>query len=323
MKAAARRGLVWGTLCLSGMAALGWIPESRAAPAAPDTAAGAEPQAFARLVGGYSEFAGSQANARSLVAGLLQGGEIMLAPRGRAEAAAGARFVPPTRPLAYANVRIALALAQEQLAQLGITQPVPAQIKAVLLGGAVTSRADARGTPVLLPGVLAMYAAGMAWSRVAETMGLSLAAVMSGRSRPSPAATAVAPRPGAAVSMPAGAGDGDRRPAAPKHAAPVKRGTGGTAAQASTPARAAGRRAAAPAAGTDATPQPADARAPQESRGSAPGATRSAESADAEPAAGMPVLGSRSEPLPEAQQARAAESGAAGGLAPEQARPEQ
>jgi len=81
----------------------------------------------------------------------------------------------------YGNVRTSLTLAREQLAQLGIRQPTPAQIKAVLAGGAVTSRSTARTTPMLLPGVLQMRAHGMDWNRIADSMGVKLVDAMDGQ----------------------------------------------------------------------------------------------------------------------------------------------
>jgi hypothetical protein len=81
----------------------------------------------------------------------------------------------------YGSVRTSLMLAREQLAQLGIKQPTPAQIKAVLAGGAVTSRSTARTTPVLLPGVLQMRAHGMEWNKIADSMGVKLGDATDGR----------------------------------------------------------------------------------------------------------------------------------------------
>jgi hypothetical protein len=110
---------------------------------------------------------------------LRQGGEINLAAGGRAGPAT--QFTPPTRPMDYGNVRIALVLAREQLAQFGINRPNPAQLKAVLVGGGVASRTNERvATPVLLPGVLQMRAGGMGWQPIASSMGITLAQVMNG-----------------------------------------------------------------------------------------------------------------------------------------------
>jgi len=143
----------------------------------------AEPQAQSRLVADFSDFAGSDPNARSVVVGLRQGSEIALATvSGRAGPAM--QFTPPTRPMDYGNIRIALVLAREQLAQFGIARPNPAQLKAALVGGGVASRTNERvATPVLLPGVLQMRAGGMGWQAIASSMGITLAQAMNGGER--------------------------------------------------------------------------------------------------------------------------------------------
>jgi hypothetical protein len=141
-----------------------------------------EPRAQARLVRDFSGFAGSEINARSLVAGLRHGNEITLVPRaagGRSGTAT--RFTPPTRPMDYSSIRVALVLAKEQLARLGVTRPTPTQIKAVLVGGGIAGRVgDRSSTPFLLPGVLQMRAGGMSWARIADTMGVTLAQPQNG-----------------------------------------------------------------------------------------------------------------------------------------------
>jgi hypothetical protein len=81
----------------------------------------------------------------------------------------------------FGNVRVALVLAREQLAQLGITRPTPAHLKAVLAGGGIASHANGQvATPFLLPGVLQMRASGMGWQKIAGTMGVTLAQAMNG-----------------------------------------------------------------------------------------------------------------------------------------------
>lgn len=143
-----------------------------------------------RLVGEFSGFAGSDDNARSLVAGLRQGGDVTLvsAPGQPPETVT---FTPATRPMGYGNVRIALALAREQLAQNGITQPTPDQLRAALAGGVVANGAGDPGSTTRLPGVLQMRADGMGWGRIAQSMGVKLGPVMSGRTSPQGTATAL------------------------------------------------------------------------------------------------------------------------------------
>jgi len=168
--------------------------------AAGDAVSSGEPQVQARLVSNFSGFAGSEPNARSLVAGLRQGKEITLVARAaRGQSGTATRFTPPTRPMDDTTVRVALVLAKEQLAQLGVTRPTPVQIKAVLGGGGIASRVDGRSTPFLLPGLLQMRAGGMSWARIADTVGLTLAQAMDNGAYPAGAAVSTdSARPAAA-----------------------------------------------------------------------------------------------------------------------------
>jgi len=176
--------VVLGILFCVGAIATGTRTRDAAVPATESRAvSSAEPQAQSRLVADFSDFAGSDPNARSVVVGLRQGSEIALATvSGRAGPAM--QFTPPTRPMDYGNIRIALVLAREQLAQFGIARPNPAQLKAALVGGGVASRTNERvATPVLLPGVLQMRAGGMGWQAIASSMGITLAQAMNGGER--------------------------------------------------------------------------------------------------------------------------------------------
>ena len=164
----------------------------------------------ARLVSSFSDWAGSDANARSLVTGLRQGSEITLTtsaptptPSGGGTGTAtivttGTAFTPPTRPMGYGNVRIALSLAREQLAQSGITEPTPAQIQAALMGPAPTpaTGTGSNATVTQFPGVLQMRADGMGWGQIANSMGVKLGQVMSGRTAPPPTTTSTTPTGG-------------------------------------------------------------------------------------------------------------------------------
>jgi hypothetical protein len=186
----------------AGSLAAGTDVQNAATPATADAAvSSSEPQAQIRLVGEFSAFAGSDANARSLVAGLRQATEITLnAPGAGGQSGTATRLVPPTRPMDYGNVRVALVLAREQLAQLGINQPTPGQIKAVLAGGGIASRANGRAaSPFLHPGLLQMRAGGMSWAKIAGTMGITLAQAREGRIRQAGAAASpISNRPAAA-----------------------------------------------------------------------------------------------------------------------------
>jgi hypothetical protein len=178
-----------GVLCVGGIAAGVQLKGAATTVNGGHAAAIEEPQA--RIIISFSDFAGSEANARSLVAGLRQGSEITLTvPASGGKPGTATRFTPPTRSLDYGDVRIALALARVQLAQLGIDRPTPAQIKAVLAGGGVATRVSGQATaPFLLPGVLQLRAGGMGWAKIADTMGITLGPAVNGNAHPAAVTT--------------------------------------------------------------------------------------------------------------------------------------
>ena len=103
-----------GVLCAGSIAAGVQVKDAVTLVTAGYAAAIGEPQAQARIISSFSVFAGSDANVRSLVAGLRQGSEIMLtAPASDGQPGTATRFTPPTRPMDYGNVSISLALARE------------------------------------------------------------------------------------------------------------------------------------------------------------------------------------------------------------------
>src|SRR4029079_8142939 len=82
----------------------------------------------------------------------------------------------------WGNVKIALALAQYQLTQAGITQPTAAQLQAALVGGDVTvtngTGSTATTTTTTLQGVLTMRGTdGMGWGQIAHSLGTKLGPV--------------------------------------------------------------------------------------------------------------------------------------------------
>lgn len=175
--------LLSGALCAGSIAAGAQVKGAAIPVTGGEAVSSGESQAQARIVSDFSDFAGSDANASSLVAGLRHGNAITLtAPAAGGQPGTATGFTPPTRPMDYGDVRISLALAREQLAQLGITRPTPAQIEAVLAGGGVASRTGGRvAAPFLLPGVLPMRADGMGWAKIAGTMGVTLGQAMNGK----------------------------------------------------------------------------------------------------------------------------------------------
>jgi len=201
-----------------------------------------ESQPQARLVSGFSGFAGSEQNARSLVTGLRQGNAITLNATGTEGSGAGesVTFTPATRPMGYGNVRIALALAQEQLAQNGITQPTPDQIRAALAGGTLASGVGEPGTTTRLQGVLQMRADGMGWGRIAQSMDVKLGAVMSGRTGAQAATTPTAPSADTGSTRAASAGGAGITTAAGTASAGITHGRGNSPSAQSGPRPGAG-----------------------------------------------------------------------------------
>ena len=88
------------------------------------------------LVTQFSGFAGSEANAQSLVTGLRSGTPVTLtstSTTGGTTTTTAFTLDPPTRPMGYGNVFISLALAKQQLANYGITDPTPQEIQASVM----------------------------------------------------------------------------------------------------------------------------------------------------------------------------------------------
>lgn len=77
---------------------------------------------------------------------------------------------PPTGTMGYGNIRIALRMAQSELAKLGITEATPEQLSAILLGGEID------GSQV--NGILAMRAEGMGWGQIAHNYDMTVGQLM-------------------------------------------------------------------------------------------------------------------------------------------------
>jgi hypothetical protein len=78
--------------------------------------------------------------------------------------------------MGYGNVSTSLSLAKYQLAQQGITNPTPEQLKIALNGGTITYE----GKTVEYQGILQMRADGMGWGQIAQQLGTKLGPVVSG-----------------------------------------------------------------------------------------------------------------------------------------------
>ena len=112
-------------------------------------------QSETQLVDEYKSFAGSDANAMSLVDGLRDSKQITLT-----DGTNTTTFTPPTRKMGNGNVNIALALTEAKLKEQGITNPTPDQLK-----GALTD-------------ILQQRADGKGWGQIANGMGMKLGDVM-------------------------------------------------------------------------------------------------------------------------------------------------
>lgn len=130
-----------------------------------------------RISSDFSAFAGSTANADALVAGLRNGTAITLTTTDPKGVTTSTTFTPPTGKMGYGNVYTSLALAKQQLAGLGITEPTARQLQAALNGGTVTS---STGQTTALTGVLQMRTQGMGWGQIAHSLGTKLGPVISG-----------------------------------------------------------------------------------------------------------------------------------------------
>lgn len=122
-----------------------------------------------KLADRYTDLAGSEKNAKSLVAGLRDSRKVTLT-RGRTTTT----FDPPTDKMGYGNVNLALGMAEKSLADQGITDPTTEQLKTALMGGTIRTRT---GT-VKLEGVLQMRADGMGWGQIAHKMDFKVGEVM-------------------------------------------------------------------------------------------------------------------------------------------------
>jgi hypothetical protein len=131
------------------------------------------------LATNFTDFAGSPENSASLVNGLRTGSPITLTDPVvvGGPPPVSTTFTPPTKPMGYGNVRIALSLAQAQLANQGITNPTATELQGALMGTTVVGP----GGTTTTDGVLQMRASGMGWGQIAHSQGYKLGPIMSGR----------------------------------------------------------------------------------------------------------------------------------------------
>jgi hypothetical protein len=133
-----------------------------------------------KISGTFNSFLGSDSTI--VVTGLRNGTPITLttttpaATPGAAPAVKTTVITPPTGKMGHGNVFTSLALAKQQLGQLGISQPTPQQLQAALTGGEITT---ATGTTTTT-GILTMRSQGMGWGQIAQQQGTKLGPIISG-----------------------------------------------------------------------------------------------------------------------------------------------
>lgn len=174
-----KQRFVYTALCAAVMSVFGTVAFAQTQSASASTNV-----ETTRLANRYSAFAGSDANADALVNGLRSGSAVTLEttstvknPDGTTSTVATpTTFQPATGKLGYGEVNIALALAQDELTKMGISDPTAAEIDAALNGGTVVS---ADGSTQTLQGTLALRARGEGWGKIAKTLGFNLGTVVS------------------------------------------------------------------------------------------------------------------------------------------------
>lgn len=150
----------------------------------------------------FMDLAGSRKNSDALVTGLRSGSAITLTSPGPNGTTSTTTFTPPTGKMGYGNVYTSLALAKQNLAAAGITDPTASQLQAAMMGGTVTAP---NGQTTTLTGVLQLRAQGMGWGQIAQQYGYKLGPVISGM-KSSNASLTAAPASSTTTTTAAGKG---------------------------------------------------------------------------------------------------------------------
>ena len=133
-----------GAIALSAGGAFGQAVPAPSAPPAVliTTASGGDLKHAERAGDQFGAFAGSRENTEALALALRNGSEVTLLGTD----GTSTTFTPATGHMGHGNVTKSMALAQRQLAAIGISNPTPQEVEAALNGGPVTvgSGADAR-----------------------------------------------------------------------------------------------------------------------------------------------------------------------------------
>ncbi|MDQ3027807.1 MAG: hypothetical protein M3R58_15060 [Pseudomonadota bacterium] len=122
----------------------------------------------AKVAAGFVNLAGSEDNAVALVEALYHAQPVQLVwPSVMPESSLPSIITiePPTAPMDWDDVRLALILARDALASVGILRPAGEQLRAAFMGGEFVAPS---GRLVGLRGVLQMRADGFNWGRIAS-----------------------------------------------------------------------------------------------------------------------------------------------------------
>lgn len=159
-----------GAIALSAGGAFGQaVPAPSAPPAVLITAASGGDLKHAERAGDqFGAFAGSRENTEALALALRNGSEVTLLGTDGTTTT----FTPATGHMGHGNVTKSMALAQRQLAAIGISNPTPQQVEAALNGGPVTVGSGADARTVEMQGILRLRADGMGWGKIAHTVGV-------------------------------------------------------------------------------------------------------------------------------------------------------
>ncbi|HXG50291.1 MAG TPA: hypothetical protein VNN77_02670 [candidate division Zixibacteria bacterium] len=142
-----------------------------------------ESNVVGKISNDFSSFLG--ADAPTVVSGLRNGTPIILTstvpgPTPGTTTLSQTIINPPTGKMGFGNVYISLALAKQQLSQMGITQPTPEQLQAALTGGTITVGSGPTATTQTLDGILTLRSQNMGWGQIAQKLGFKLGPVISG-----------------------------------------------------------------------------------------------------------------------------------------------
>ncbi|SRR5260221_2755444 len=120
-----------------------------------------------KIAAGFVNFAGSEDNILALVWALREGVVVRLMFTAAPDSLALPEVVtiqPPSGPMSWNDVKMALMLARDALRRYGISRPTLDQLQAVLVGGETITP---NGRTATFRGVLQMRADGLNWGAIA------------------------------------------------------------------------------------------------------------------------------------------------------------